>query len=537
MDPIYPELVERFKRGFLEITRDENGDETWDGPGPVHAGRIAIKTSEGTKTYWGVSPTVVYTTTANKDWRDLLISRIGPAVEAGVDMIYLDESMCPTGKFYLDGMNGIQGIMALERGILDTYTNVVLQTEQINPLNARWSSFALTTLNLGHPLGGYIFHRFVKMVPEGFYYQATTEKAMDQFQSYGFMYPGASTEPSWLEIAEAFQTFDLEPASRLPTHENQLFGYRGLQGVTAYYEKHPTRRGLVVYQPNQEPVWYGSRITGITTWSKEGVLREWIPGVDVFSDWLCYDSQTMIALDPKKSYLVDREETLDEDRFHITRIPENFSLHANENWYIYPQYIGPDDSFFKITFAGRGNLDLHVPDNVIVFLNGEPVKVDRKTQSTRVPVDATEESPGILLAFEKREVLLSGPWVDLPWQIAKQKRKFIHQQGKGFSCHLGGAAQIVGRLPEAQSIHLQGGWNMTGRPHKTGEAVVRLNGKEALRLLPGEAPYPVQEFDVDISELTGQHVLLEFALEEHVSGPSHSHWSNPRFVINDGQTD
>ncbi len=299
-------------------------------PGPVHAGRITIETSEGTKTYWGVEPSIVYTSNANKDWRDLLISRIGPAVEAGVDMIYLDESMCPTGIFSLDGTNGIQGIMALERGILDAYPNVVLETEQINPLNARWSSFALTTLNLGHPLAGYVFHRFVKMVPESAYYQATDEVIMDQFQTYGFMYPGASTHPTWLEIAEAFQTYDLEPDVRLTCNPQQLFGYRGTGGVTAYYEKHPARRGLVVYRPGEDPKWHGSTIIGMTTWSEGGVLQELIPGVDVLSDWLIYKESTMLALNPQRSYLLDKEAELPADRFHVTSIPDDFKLYSND---------------------------------------------------------------------------------------------------------------------------------------------------------------------------------------------------------------
>ena len=46
MDPIYPDLVERFRRGFLEITKDEDGNEQWEGPGPVHDGRITIETLE-----------------------------------------------------------------------------------------------------------------------------------------------------------------------------------------------------------------------------------------------------------------------------------------------------------------------------------------------------------------------------------------------------------------------------------------------------------------------------------------------------------
>lgn len=530
MDPIYPDLVERFRRGFLEITKDEDGNEQWEGPGPVHAGRITIDTSEGRKTYWGVEPSVVYTSNANKDWRDLLISRIGPAVKAGVDMIYLDESMCPTGIFYLEGVNGIQGIMALERGILDAYPNVVLETEQINPLNARWSSFALTTLNLGHPLAGYIYHRFVKIVPEGAYYQAADEERMDQFQSYGFMYPGASTHPSWLEIAEAFQTYDLEPDVRLACNDQQLFGYRGNGTVTAFYEKHPTRRGLVVYRPGEDPAWCGASIIGLTSWSEPGVLQELIPGVDALSDWLIYDGNEMLALNPKQSYLLDIEATLPADRFHVTSIPADFKLYVKENRRIYPQYVGSENSFFKITFTGNGPVEMFVPDDVLVYLDGKPVAVDREKRFARAEIAGSEEEPGVLLAFPKLDNELIGPWVSLPWQIAPQKRKYIHAEGDGFSCHVAGTAQIVGRMPDAGSLRIQGRWSMSGRPHSVGDAVVRINGQEVVRMPPGEIPYPLQSFDQDISEFAGRHAVLEFSVDAVVSGPSPSNWYAPTIV-------
>ena len=473
---------------------------------------------------------MVYTSNANKEWRDLLISRLRPAVDAGVDMIYLDESMCPTGKFYLDGMNGIQGIMALERGILDAYPNVVLETEQINPLNARWSSFALTTLNLGHPLAGYIYHRFVKMVPEGAYYQATDEERMDQFQSYGFMYPGAASHPTWLEIAEAFQTYDLAPDVRLACNSQQLFGYRGPGGVTAYYEKHPTRRGLVVYRPGEHPAWYGAAIVGLTTWSEPGVLQELIAGVGTLSDWLIYDEDTMLALDPKRSYLLDEDGRLPADRFHVTSIPDDFKLYAHDARRIYPQYVGRENSFFKITFTGNGPLEMFVPDDVLVYLDGKPVDVDREMKIGRAGIAAPDEEPSVLLAFVKTDTELVGPWVSLPWQIAPQKRKYIHAEGDGFSCHVGGTAQIVGRLPDKGSLRVQGGWSMSGRPHTVGDAVIRINGQEVVRILPGEIPYSPQPFDEDISSFAGHYVLLEFSVDAAVHGPSPSNWRTPRIT-------
>ena len=120
---------------------------------------------------------------------------------------------------------------------------------------------------------------------------------MDAFDAYGFMLPGASTvvEESWMQIAAAFHQYHLVPDSRLPrrpftrfddhpTHGaapeapteipetgEKLFGFRGDNGVTAYLERYPTKRGLVVYEPGRPPHWIGTRHAGIKTYAGAGV--------------------------------------------------------------------------------------------------------------------------------------------------------------------------------------------------------------------------------------------------------------------------
>ena len=121
---------------------------------------------------------------------------------------------------------------------------------------------------------------------------------LDAVQSWGFMLPGGGMTESWIEISHAFQKYELKPDSRLPrtsfrtfeTHPShgiapvddiqmppegiRLFGYRGKGGVTAYYEKLPTRRGLVIYEPGKEPMWVGTRITGVTSWQGSPVVED-----------------------------------------------------------------------------------------------------------------------------------------------------------------------------------------------------------------------------------------------------------------------
>jgi len=525
VDRCYPDLIERFRRGFLEIRTDADGKETCTGAGPSHSGRVVTGTKDGELMYWGVPPTYVYSSPANKDWRDYLIEQLRPLVEAGVDMIYLDESMTPCGKFLMDGKTGIQGIIALEKEILQSYPHVVIETEQINPMCARWSSFALTTEDLGHPLGGYIFNRFVKIVPEGTYYQPLDEKHLDEFQSFGFMLPGANNDESWLQIAEAFQEFDLSPASRLPLKPYQLFGYRGPGDVRAYYEKHPNKRGLVVYAPvyGKAPQWFGARVTSVRTWSGPGALR----------DWAIYQGNTLLGLAPQRTYVFDESVTLPSDRFHVTDIPEDFTLYANMDRRIRPQDIGKKGCFYKITFTGNGELGMYVPDDVLVFLDGEKVPVDRTNKRARVQTAATSDKPSVLLAFRKSDTELVGKWVALPWQQPPrlERKGYVLAEGDDFFNHVGGTAQIIGRLPQALSIRLQGAWGMNDRPKSLGEGVVRINGQEVLHVPPGSEPFKPQPFDADIAAFAGQYVLLEFASDGEVHGPAPSRWYAPQIVV------
>ncbi len=523
IDPKYSDLMDRFRKGFMEIKTGPNGKETYTDPPPSHSGRVTIDTRDGKITVWGVPPTIVYSSTANADWRDHLTEQLRPMVEAGVDMIYLDESMAAAGKFLVDGTTAIQGVMALERRILDAYPNVVIETEQINPINARWSGFALTTVDLGHPLGGYIYSRFVKIVPESSYYQPTREKYLDQFQSFGFMYPGANNDESWLQIGKAFQEFELAPASRLPRKDYQLSGFEGSNGATAFYEKHPGKRGLAVYAPGKQPQWFGTRMTNVTSWSGPGAL----------GDWLIYKDDTLLALDPQQTYVFNRSIKLPADKFHITEIPENFALYSNDDWRVLPQLVGTNQSFYKVTFIGNGQLGMIVPDEYLVFLDGQEVPASRQTKTARVEIAATRGKPSVLLAFAKTETQLKGKWVSLPWQTsaAGDSEGFVVAQGDGFFNHVGGRGQIIGKLPQAKSIHLKGVYGMRERPMSLGDGVVRMNGREVLRVPPGREPYQMHPFDVDISAFAGQYVLLEFASEGKVHGPSPAGWESPETVI------
>ncbi len=405
-----------------------------------------------------------------------------PAVDAGVDLIYLDESLSPSGKFLVDGVTAIQGVMLLEKEIKQAYPQCAVETEQFNPMNAHDADFSLSHMPLGHPLSGYIFHRFLNVVAEGVNSEPTDNSLMDAEESWGFMLPPAAKEESWLEIAKAFEEYNLVPDSRLPRADfrqydnhptgglvpaetassssdvvTKLFSFRGDNGVTAYYAKQRNKRGFVIEKPNDPPQWIATRISGVSSWPGPGILCDWVPEVGLYSDWLIYNGNTMLSLDTAKSYLLRSTATLDQNRFHLTSVPPDFIPYMNQERRIRGQDVGRDGNWFQINFTGHGQCSAYVPDNCRAFLNGRELDVDRASHTAQMTVSADSDNPSTLLAFYRNPTPLTGNWVDLPWETPPDQRSWyvarqvlddyspdgpvrMIKDGTGYFNHIGGTA-------------------------------------------------------------------------------------------------
>ena len=554
----FPELVERFRPGFAVTGKDADGKDTYQS---LYQGRL------------------IRCSSAYKPWRDYLVAQMKDAVDAGVDVIYLDECMAPTGKFVVDGMNGIEGIQALMRETLAAYPHVAIESEQFNLLTAKYGKFALSQMPLGHALSSCIFQRFVKVVPEGVMYSPVSSKLMNAHDTWGCMLPGAHPggQQTWLEIAEAFQEYDLVPDHRLPRMEpvrfeehythgitpvydevipeegQKMFGFRGRENVTAYFERHPTRRGLVVYEPGHEPRWFGMRHFGVRRYTGPGVpsyygFRQYM------KDWIIYDEDSLLGLNPEETYMFDAAIDRPQDRFHVTSVPDDFTGYYNMERRIDAYEIGMDDSFFRLVFAGHGAMKMHVPDEYDVYMDGEPLDVDRETDSAVVRIratypetgnlgyfialqpdgkpaeDAPLQRPSTLLAFKRSETRLEGRWAGFPWQRARDTSKIAGHSGGDVYMNVGAFVIYIGKFPDAKSIRLTGSYQVHATTGAPGDGVVLINGRQVLRVPTGEYPYPVMKFDQDISSFAGKYALVEVLSDNGVRAAKGT-WFNPRIVV------
>ncbi len=487
----FPELAERFRPGFEVTGHDATGKEQ----------------------YWNIPGRQIYCSAAYKPWRDYLVQQLKDAADSGVDCIHLDEADTPTGKFLIDGTTAIQGVMLLVKQIRDTYPQMAVQTEEFNPMCSRYASFCFSEFDDGHRLGGYIFHKFIKFYPEGYMAAPMMPSYMDANEKWGFFMPVADVKwsQSWLPIARAFEYNNLSAAPRFPLRTGRLSAYTGKNGVTAFFETEPHRRGLVVYQSGKQPAWYGTRYFGITKWGGPGALRS----------WPAYDGQTLIGLDPTKSYYFDRSIRLPQDWFHITDVPADFAMYTDPYLDIRPgedsgHDVGSDGSFFRIKMTGHGEVAMHVPDDFSVFQDGEEVQVDRSAQTARIDLNASGDKFSLLWAYRKLDVPLVGKCVNLHWQVSPRQRDghFVPKDDS-FITAVTATGLFIGRLPDSNSIHLTGSYGLLpGSVIDVGDnrGVIRINGKEvsSTLIVGANRPYPIQNFDVDLSAYAGQHVVLEF---------------------------
>ncbi|MFT5127854.1 MAG: hypothetical protein ACI8W8_001461 [Rhodothermales bacterium] len=177
--------------------------------------------------------------------------------------------------------------------------------------------------NPGHPLGGYLFKGAIIVAPTGSMYAPTALDDIDEFMAFGCYLPPYGVD-SWNEIVAAVQANDI---------------------ASPLYEITATTRSLLYSASN-----YGTRHTGITSYSGTGAL----------ANWKFYTGRTHIGLDAASTYHFDPALSLDAAASQIQAAPGDFVLRSQTN-----------DQFTKIELSGNGDLGYLVAAGDSVFLDVE----------------------------------------------------------------------------------------------------------------------------------------------------------------------
>jgi hypothetical protein len=271
-------------------------------------------------------------------------------------------------------------------------------------------------------------------------------------------------------------------------------------------------------------------------------------------DWIVYDEDSLLGLNPAVTCMFDESVPRSQTRFHVTKVPDDFAGYEDMERRIAPYEVGTDESFFRLVFAGHGEMSMYVPDDYDVYLDGQPVDIDRSTKTATVSVNASlpkagslgyfialqpdgasieneeDERPSMLLAFRRTELELAGLWANLPWQRAKDTSKNARPSRQDFWMNVGAFAVFIGKFPDAEGLRLQGKYQVTSTTGAPGDGVVLINGRQILRVPTGDYPYPINDFDTDIGAYAGQYVHMEVISDKGVRAAA-ANWFEPRIVV------
>ena len=113
----------------------------------------------------------------------------------------------------------------------------------------------------GHPLGGYLFYRFIKFIRRVIWLRRACRSTWTP-TSDGAISCRRRMQSGVRRCCRShgrFRFFDLNPARAVRIATGSLSAYIGNSGVTAAFEKEATRRGLVVREPGSRARWIGAR--------------------------------------------------------------------------------------------------------------------------------------------------------------------------------------------------------------------------------------------------------------------------------------
>jgi|GEM_PF-3707207 len=449
-----------------------------------------------------------YVSPCYKPWRDFYVQAVKPAIEAGADVIHLDEShspmTCPVEN--RDILNIRLGDVALHQALKNAYPQVALQEEAYNDVNTRFSSFAQDTAAAKHNLVHYIFSKFVKFVTRPGADDLNAQR--DGYERIGMKLPWGQypLTDGVIEEMRAFQDYELDPALNASLLPNQKAAFSGKGKVKAFLENDGKVRGLTVYLADGTSRKFNTVYTGVNEYA----------GMSL-PDWLIYDENRLIGLDPKTLYRLTPG-SMPQDAFHVSSVPNDFSLIRG--------VAGVNKDYFIVEFTANGPVKAFVPAGITeVYINGE--KPERQGNT----VSFTAKGKTSFIAFGASEALTPGDINAMPWAVDGmangQSTPYFLARGAGFFHHAGGRAHVVGVMPTKSPLHLVGSFGMDGHAKNGMVGRIIINGKTQIELDETKYPWVTKDFNVDISSFAGQKVMIQLETDG-TGGYNYGGWNSLR---------
>ncbi len=284
-----------------------------------------------------------YINPAARAWRDLFVQRMVTLCERlKADALHLDQTLCIYNHAGgpIDGMNMMQGNLALHRQLREALPDVALSGEGLNEITCRYEAFAQRhvyginhvdrewsdpLIAQAHPVSSAMLAPYTTIYgylgmpnpePSDFYF--AWRRAYERFgviPTLSHPSPQQLAEPPpavrvLLREAGWFQKHRPVPDFTPGWRPETVFAYRLGDGGRAAYRRDRCGVALVETAPKAQTV--SRRISGAAS----ALLPGTIP------DWRAYDRDRLIGLRPDQSY-VYLDEPRDPDAFHVSSLPES----------------------------------------------------------------------------------------------------------------------------------------------------------------------------------------------------------------------
>ncbi len=293
---------------------------------------------------WKAEPIIkfAYINPASKAWRKLLVSRLVELVKRyKVDALYIDQTLCiyNDGAGLVDGMNCIQGNIALIRELTQALPNVPVGGEGLNEVTCLYESFAqrhelsidftagtwdTKKLDQAHPISSSLLLQYTRMygylgMPNPNNNPGLFTAWRTGYERYGIIptLPWPSIDqlekPSGL-VAQVFDearfyqkykpTADFSPT----WGKSDRFVYKLSDGRRAAYRQDTGSSFQVDAPGGSQTLW--RRITGVSE----------LPTTGSIPSWYAYDEKKIIGLDPVQTYYWSPKPR-DMKALHIASLP------------------------------------------------------------------------------------------------------------------------------------------------------------------------------------------------------------------------
>ena len=309
---------------------------------------------------WPAEPPIkfAYINPASRAWRELFVARLKEVVEVyGVDAFHLDQTLCiyNDANGLIDGMNCMDGNVALHEELRAALPAVALSGEGLNEVTCRHEAFAQRhvwgmdhvngtwddrQIAMCHPVSSAVLTPFTRLYGYlGMANPASTEASVSwqrAYEHFGVLPTYTWPEPAQLDqppravadlLAQArfFQEHRPEPDFNGPWQTNDLFVYRLAGGGRASF-----RREDGVCFGTTQPLPGSARQSDFSKLKTETLFRRIehvaearLPGS--IPNWPAYDAERFLGLDPRKFYPWSPQPR-DLQALHVSRLPAGVKI-------------------------------------------------------------------------------------------------------------------------------------------------------------------------------------------------------------------